>query len=197
MSERLTDDDVMRIFEESGALLSGHFTLTSGKHSDTYFEKFNVLNQPWYVETICAELAERLREYTPDVVLGPTTLGILLAYETAKCLRVPAAYGEKGSDGKRFLRRPEHLLAGQRVAVVDDVLTTGGSVRECIELVESAGATLCAVGILVDRAGGSVTFPAPLVSLLSLKVEAFEADAVPDWLAAIPITRPGSTGKKP
>ena len=100
------------------------------------------------------------------------------------------------ADGKRFLRRPEHILAGQRVAVVDDVLTTGGSVRECIELVESIGAELCAVGMLVDRAGGSVTFPAPLVSLLSLKVEAFEADAMPDWLNAIPISRPGSTGKK-
>ena len=196
MPEPLTDADVLRIFEESGALLTGHFVLTSGKHSDRYFEKFNVLNQPRHVETLCRELAARLAETQPEVVLGPTTLGILMAFEVAKGLGVPAAYGEKGADGKRFLRRPEHIRPGQRVAVVDDVLTTGGSVRECIELVAAQGATLCGVGLLVDRSGGAVTFGVPTVSLLSLPVEAYEPDAVPDWLAAVPITRPGSTGKK-
>ncbi|GAB4461802.1 MAG: orotate phosphoribosyltransferase [Armatimonadaceae bacterium] len=192
----LTDEDVLRLFEESGALLTGHFILTSGKHSDRYFEKFNVLNQPAHVETLCRELAGRLTPTQPDVVLGPTTLGVLLAYETAKHLGIPAAYGEKGADGKRFLRRPEHIVPGQRVAVVDDVLTTGGSVRECIELVEAQGATLCGVGLLVDRSGGSVTFGVPTVSLLSLQVQAFDPDVVPEWLAAIPLSRPGSTGKK-
>lgn len=193
----MNNSDVLRLFEESGALLSGHFVLTSGKHSNQYFEKFNVLNQPWHVETLCKELAARLADTKPDVILGPTTLGVLLAYETAKHLGVPAAYGEKGADGKRFLRRPEHIAPGQRVAVVDDVLTTGGSVRECIELVESQGATLCGVGLLVDRSGGSVTFgDAPTVSLLSLQVTAYPPDDVPEWLAAIPIHRPGSTGKK-
>jgi orotate phosphoribosyltransferase len=192
----MTDSDVLRIFEESGALLKGHFILTSGKHSDQYFEKFNVLNQPWHVETLCKELAARTAKFKPDVVLGPTTLGVLLAYEVANHLGVPAAYGERGADGKRFLRRPEHLKAGQRVLVVDDVQTTGGSVRECIELIESVGATLCGVGLLVDRSGGTITFSAPSVSLLTLNVQAFAPDAVPDWLAAIPLTRPGSTGKK-
>ena len=187
---------MMRIFEESGALLSGHFVLTSGKHSDRYFEKFNVLNQPWHVAALCAELAARAADLKPDVVLGPTTLGVLLAYEVAKHLNVPAAYGERGENGKRFLRRAEHLQAGQRVLVVDDVLTTGGSVRECIELVTSQGATLCGVGLLVDRSGGTITFGVPSIALLSLQVQAFAPDAIPDWLAAIPITRPGSTGKK-
>src|SRR5688572_13254817 len=100
----MTDADVMKIFEESGALLTGHFVLTSGKHSDRYFEKFNVLNQPWHVETLCKELAARLAETEPDVILGPTTLGIVMAYEVAKHLRVPAAYGERNADGTRFLR---------------------------------------------------------------------------------------------
>jgi orotate phosphoribosyltransferase len=194
----LTDDDVLRIFEESGALLTGHFVLTSGNHSDRYFEKFNVLNRPAHVEALCRELAARLADTRPDVVLGPTTLGVLMAFEVAKHLGVTAAYGEKGADGKRFLRRPEHLTAGQRVLVVDDVLTTGGSVRECIELVESIGATLCGVGLLVDRSGGKVTFGenVPTRALLSLEVQSFPPDAVPDWLAAVPVTRPGSTGKK-
>lgn len=192
----MTDADVLKTFEESGALLTGHFILTSGKHSDRYFEKFNVLNKPWHVEALCKELAARLAETKPDIVLGPTTLGIVMAYEVAKHLGVPAAYGERNADGTRFLRRAEHIQPGQRVAVVDDVLTTGGSVRECIDLVAKQEATLCGVGLLVDRSGGSVTFGVPTVSLLSLQVQAFEPDAVPDWLAAVPITRPGSTGKK-
>ena len=192
----MTDSDVLRQFEESGALLTGHFVLTSGNHSDRYFEKFNVLNQPQRVDVLCRELAARLSDTNPDVVLGPTTLGILLAYEVAKHLGVPAAYGERSADGKRFLRRAEHIAPGQRIAVVDDVLTTGGSVRECIDLVESQGAVLCGVGLLVDRSGGKVTFPAPTRALLSLEVTSYPPDAVPEWLAAIPITRPGSTGKK-
>jgi orotate phosphoribosyltransferase len=196
LPEALTEADVLRLFEESGALLTGHFVLTSGNHSDCYFEKFHVLNQPRHVETLCRALADKLRETRPDVVLGPTTLGVLLAYEVAKHLGIPAAYGEKGADGKRFLRRPEHIKPGQRVAVVDDVLTTGGSVRECIDLVETQEATLCGVGLLVDRSGGKVTFDAPTVALLPMAVTSYPPDAVPDWLAAIPIHRPGSTGKK-
>jgi orotate phosphoribosyltransferase len=194
----MTDPDVMRLFEESGALLTGHFVLTSGNHSDRYFEKFNVLNQPRHVETLCQELAARLADTRPDVVLGPTTLGVLLAYEVARHLGVRAAYGEKGADGKRFLRRAEHIQPGQRVLVVDDVLTTGGSVRECIDLVGEVGATLCGVGLLVDRSGGRVTFGegVPTRALLSLEVQSFPPDALPDWLAAIPVSRPGSTGKK-
>ncbi len=196
ITQGMTDTDVLQIFEQSGALLTGHFVLTSGNHSSRYFEKFHVLNQPRHVETLCRELAARLAPFRPDVVLGPTTLGVLLAYETAKHLGVPAAYGEKGADGNRFLRRPEHIAPGARVAVVDDVLTTGGSVRECIELVKRRGAILCAVGLLVDRSGGAVTFgDVPVVALLSLQVESFAPDVVPEWLAAIPVHRPGSTGK--
>lgn len=196
LPEALTEAEVLRLFEESGALLTGHFILTSGNHSDRYFEKFDVLNQPRHVETLCRALAEKLRETKPDVVLGPTTLGILLAYEVARHLGVPAAYGEKGADGKRFLRRPAHIKPGQRVAVVDDVLTTGGSIRECIELVGAQGATLCGVGLLVDRSGGKVSFDTATVSLLPMAVTSYPPDAVPDWLAAIPVHRPGSTGKK-
>ncbi len=192
----MTDADVLEIFTESGALLKGHFVLTSGRHSDTYFEKFHVLRYPPHVEALCKVLAERCAATKPDVVLGPTTLGILLAYEVAKQLGVPAAYGEKDPDGKRMLRRPEHLTAGQRVLVVDDVLTTGGSIRECMELVESIGATLCGVGVVVDRSGGTLDFGAPLAATLSMNVVSYAENEIPDWLAGTPITRPGSTGKK-
>ena len=194
----LTDDDVLALFSETGALLRGHFVLTSGRHGDTYFEKFDVLRYPQHVESLCALIAQKVRDagVVVDVVLGPTTLGIVMAYEVAKQLGATAAYGEKGPNGDRFLRRPSHLRAGDRVLVVDDVLTTGGSIRECTQLVDSVEATLVGVGVLVDRTGGTADFGVPLVSALSLDVQSWAPDDVPDSLAAIPISRPGSTGKK-
>jgi orotate phosphoribosyltransferase len=192
----MTQQQALQMFEESGALLTGHFVLTSGRHSDRYFEKFHVLRHPRHVAALCEDLAERLAPTRPDVVLGPTTLGILLAYEVARFLGVPAAYGEKGSEGARFLRRPEHLPAGSRVAVVDDILTTGGSIRECLDLVARHQAQPVAVGVLVDRSGGTLDFGVPLEATLSLLVQSWDASELPDWLEEIPVTRPGSTGKK-
>jgi orotate phosphoribosyltransferase len=195
----VTDAEVLALFESCDALLHGHFVLTSGRHADTYFEKFDVLRWPAHVEALCGEIATRVRRAAipVDAVLGPTTLGIVLAYEVARQLGVPAAYGEKGPESTRFTRRPDHLTSGMHVLVVDDVLTTGGSVRECMALVEAVGARTSGVAVLVDRAGGQIDFGAPLVSALSLDVQSWEPDELPDWLAAVPVTRPGSTGKKP
>ncbi len=194
----LTAEQATAIFTESGALLEGHFVLTSGRHSAQYFEKFHVLRSPAHVERLCADLAERIAPYRPDVVVGPTTLGILLAYEVAKQLGVTAAYAEKGPDGRRILRRDEHLPEGSRVAVVDDILTTGGSIRECLELCADRRAEPVVAGVLVDRTNGAAadSLGLPLVACLSLSVESWAPDDVPDWLAARPIERPGSTGKK-
>ena len=133
---------------------------------------------------------------TSMLLWDPRPLGIVLAYEMGRQLNRPAAYAEKGNGHARILRRPDHLPASSRVLIVDDVLTTGGSVRECMDLVERCGATVAGVAVLVDRAGGSIEFGAPLVSTLSLNVESWDAAEVPASLAAIPITRPGSTGKK-
>jgi orotate phosphoribosyltransferase len=194
----LTNDDVLALFTDCGALLRGHFVLTSGRHADTYFEKFDVLRYPAHVEKLCAHIASQVRAASidVDVVLGPTTLGLVLAYEVAKQLGATAAYGEKSPDGTRFLRRPDHLRATDRVLVVDDVLTTGGSIRECIDLVASVGASLVGVGVLVDRTGATANFGVPLVSALSLDVHSWAESEVPEWLAAVPVARPGSTGKK-
>lgn len=194
----MTDDETLRLFEQCGALMSGHFVLTSGRHSGRYFEKFDVLRWPQHVATLGEELARRATAtgIVADVVLGPTTLGIVLAYEVGRRLNLPAAYGEKGPDNTRVVRRPDHLTAGMRVLIVDDVLTTGGSIRECLALVASVGATPVGVGVLVDRSGASIDFDVPLVSTLTLVAESWAPDDVPEWLQAIPITRPGSTGKK-
>ncbi len=194
----MTDDEVRELFIECGALLRGHFVLTSGRHSDQYFEKFDVLRWPQHVATLGAELATRVRAagIEATVVLGPTTLGILLAYELGRQLGLPAAYAEKGPDGARMVRRVDHLKASDRVLIVDDILTTGGSIRECQALVDSVGATTVGAAALVDRSNGQADLGVPLISALAIAAQSWAPDEVPDWLAAIDVSRPGSTGKK-
>ncbi|MGO8670667.1 MAG: orotate phosphoribosyltransferase [Capsulimonadaceae bacterium] len=192
----ITQNEVVEIFRASGALLEGHFLLASGYHSGTYLEKFLVLQYPRYVERLCKELAEPYGDQQVDVVLGPTTGGVLLAYEVAKQLGTRSLYAERddAADSKRrILRRGFSLKPGERVVVVDDILTTGGSLRETIRIVEEAGAALVGIGVLADRSGGSVDFGVPLHALASLNLEKFAPDAVPDWLAAIPLTERGSS----
>lgn len=194
----VTNDEVAELFVQSGALLRGHFVLTSGRHSDQYFEKFDVLRWPDHVATLCAELASRVRAagIEATVVLGPTTLGIVLAYELGRQLGLPAAYGEKNAEGKRFVRRTDHLTERDRVLIVDDILTTGGSIRECQVLVDAVGATTVGAAVLVDRANGKLDLGVPLLAALAVEVQSWDANDLPAWLAAVPISRPGSTGKK-
>jgi orotate phosphoribosyltransferase len=194
----VTDADVQELFVQCGALLRGHFVLTSGRHSDQYFEKFDVLRWPQHVATLGTELAERVRAsgLEATVVLGPTTLGIVLAYELGRQLGLPAAYGEKGADGQRMVRRAHHLGSDDRVLIVDDIFTTGGSIRECQALVNSVGATTVGAGVLVDRSNGIVDLGVPLISTLTISAQSWAPDEIPAWLTAVPISRPGSTGKK-
>ena len=190
----LTNEEALQIFRDSGALLEGHFLLASGYHSAVYLEKFQVLQFPWYVERLCKEIAERFAGDEVQVVVGPTTGGVLLAYEVAKNLGVRGIFAERGDDGKgRVLRRGFEIREGENVLIVDDILTTGGSVRDTMEVVEGYQGKLVGVGVMADRSGGSVDFGVPLEALLRLDVEKFAPDAVPDWLAAIPLTERGST----
>jgi len=195
----LTNDEVLQMFRDSGALLEGHFLLASGYHSAVYLEKFQVLQFPPYVERLCQEIARRFAEDEVQVVVGPTTGGVLLAYEVAKSLGVRGIFAERGDDGKgRVLRRGFEIREGENVLVVDDILTTGGSVRDTLEVVEGYSGNLVGVAVLADRSGGTVGFGVPLEALLKLDVEKFAPDALPEWLAAIPLTERGTThqGKK-
>ena len=190
----LTNEEVLQIFKDSGALLEGHFLLASGYHSAVYLEKFQVLQFPRYVERLCADLAARFADSEVDVVLGPTTGGVLLAYEVAKNLGTRGIFAERGEDGKgRVLRRGFEIREGERVLLVDDILTTGGSVNDTIQVVEAYRGVLVGVGVLADRSGGAVDFGVPLEALLTLSVEKYAPDALPDWLAAIPLTERGTT----
>jgi orotate phosphoribosyltransferase len=188
----LTNEEVYAKFVEANALLEGHFLLSSGRHSPTYLEKFLVLQYPKTVEAFCADIAERFRDQNIEVVLGPTTGGVLLAYETAKHLGVRGIFAE-AEDGKRVLRRGFSLAPGERVLLVDDILTTGSSVRDTIAVIEEAGATLAGVAVLADRSGGKITFGAPQEALLTLDVVQYEAADCPLCAAGVPMTKRGTT----
>lgn len=187
----LSPEDILQIFRDCGAVLHGHFRLSSGKHSDTYFEKFQVLQHPQYVQHLCGELAARFRDEHVDVVVGPTTGGVIIAYEVARQLGTRAIYAEREGD-KRVLRRGFTLHEGERVLVVDDILTTGGSVREVLEMLEPYRVHLVGIGILVDRTGGQVDLGTRTESLLQMVVEAWQPEECPLCQRGAPITEPGS-----
>lgn len=187
----ISPDEILQIFRDCGAILHGHFRLSSGKHSDTYFEKFQVLQYPRYVQQLCGELAERFRAEPVDVVVGPTTGGVIIAYEVARQLGTRAIYAEREGQ-KRVLRRGFTLLPNERVLVVDDILTTGGSVREVLEMLEPYRVQLVGVGILVDRTGGQVLMGTRLEALLPLSVQSWQPERCPLCQQGEPITEPGS-----
>lgn len=187
----LSPENILQIFRECGAVLRGHFRLSSGKHSDTYFEKFQVLQHPHYVQQLCGELAKRFRDDRIDVVVGPTTGGVIIAYEVARQLGTRAVYAEREGN-QRVLRRGFTLREGERVLVVDDILTTGGSVREVLQMLEPYRVQLVGVGILVDRTGGQVDLGVRTETLLQLVVEAWQPEECPLCQRGEPITEPGS-----
>lgn len=192
MSELLTQ------LAEIDAIRKGHFLYASGKHGDTYLEKFNMLRNPAATVQACLFFADRFRDEQIDVVVGPTTGGVILAFETARQLGVAAAYAERASDGSsgREIRRGTTFEPGSRVLVVDDILTTGGSIRETLAALEVHPVEVVAVGVLVDRSGGATTFgDVPLVAIASQKFDAWDADSCPLCEQGIPLEKPGTTAK--
>ena len=150
----------MTLLTEAGAVLRGHFQYASGRHGDTYIEKFRLLEKPRVTEALCRRLADHFRPLRPDLVVGPTTGGILLAHETAKQLgeTINAYFAERHEQGGRYLGRGFAIEPGQTVLVVDDVLTTGGSVQETLDAVVDAGGAPIGVGLIVDRTNGAAAF---------------------------------------
>lgn len=183
--------DLLRLMEESGAVLKGHFLLTSGRHSDTYFEKFRILERPGLVSEVCDSVVDRFRNLGAELIVGPTIGGIIIAFEVARRLDLPALYVER-VDGKRMLARSAKLRAGTRALVVDDVLTTGKTIRELMELVCGENGEVCGVGVLIDRSETTLDFGVPLYSAVRVEAVSYAPDEVPEWLAAIPITKPGT-----
>ena len=192
----MTEQEVKELLIETGAIMDGHFLLTSGLHSPHYVEKFNVLQQPKYTEKLCQAMAEKFKDANIETVVGPVTGGILLAHETGKALGTRAIFTER-VDGKMTFRRGFTLHEGERVLIVEDIVTTGGSIREVIDVVKAHGGVPVAVSMLVDRSGGKATFgDVPSTALLHMDVQTYEPDNCPLCKQGIPMTKRGSTGKK-
>ena len=191
----MTQEEVRALLVQTGAIMDGHFLLTSGLHSPHYVEKFNVLQHPAYTAQLCAAMAEKFKDAEIETVVGPVTGGILLAHETGKSLGTRAIFTER-VDGKMTFRRGFSLREGERVLIVEDIVTTGGSIKEVIEVVKAAGAVPVAVSMLVDRSGGKADFgDVPSTALLTMDVETYSPDTCPLCAKGVPMTKRGRTGK--
>ena len=189
----MNTDDVLEEFRAAGALREGHFVLSSGLHSPVFLQKNLVFMHPDRCERLCRALAERIRARVgaADVVISPAVGGIIPGYETARQLGVPSLYVER-EDGAFKLRRGFGIEPGAKVVMVEDIVTTGLSSRECIAAIQAAGGDVLCAACIVDRSGGRADVGVPLVALATLDVPAFAADQLPPDLAAIPIEDPGS-----
>lgn len=195
MSDAMSEKEVEDLLIETSAIMEGHFLLTSGLHSPRYVEKFNVLQKPVYTEKLCRAMAEKFKNANIETVVGPVTGGILLAHETGKALGTRAIFTER-ENGKMTFRRGFTLHEGERVLIVEDIVTTGGSIREVIDVVKEHGGIPVAVSMLVDRSGGKATFgDVPSTALLHMDVQTYKPEECPLCKAGIPMTKRGRTGK--
>ena len=191
----MTQEEVKDIFRRTGAMLEGHFLLTSGRHSEYYIEKFNVLQHPQETQKLCEAMAEKYKDAQIETVVGPVTGGILLAHETGKALGTRAIFTER-ENGLMTFRRGFKLKPGEKVLIVEDVVTTGGSIKEVIAAVHDAGGDVAGVSMLVDRSGGNLDFGGiPYSALLTLSVASFSPKDCPLCQKGIPLTKRGRTGK--
>ena len=187
----MTEKEVLEIFEKSGALLKGHFKLSSGLHSGKYLQCALVLQYPAVAEGLSKAIAGNFSTQKIDIVIGPALGGVTLAYEVARAIGVRGLFTERQA-GAMVLRRGFSISKGEKVLVVEDVVTTGGSTKEVIDLVKFFGADVVGVSSVIDRSGCDIDFGAPFKPLARIKVETFEEDRCPLCKEHIPITKPGS-----
>ncbi len=183
-------DEILKMFKASGAIKEGHFLLTSGLHSPVYWEKFRILQYPHYTAKLCQAIAEHFKGQKVDLVAGPTTGGIILAFETARQLGVRSIFAEKMGD-VRIFRRDFEIAPGEHVLIVDDILTTGGSIRETISAVDSLGGLVIGVGVLINRSSKEMDLGMPLFSCLHIPTIVYSPEECPLCAANIPLIKPG------
>lgn len=189
----LKAEEIMQKFEDAGAVQKGHFQLTSGVHSDTYIQCAQVMQYPEFMYNLCSELGKKFRGDDIDVIVGPAVGAIIMAHVMARLLGpwVRAIFTER-ENGKMTLRRSFIIKEGERVLVVEDVTTTGSSVREVIEIVKSRKGQVVGVGSLIDRSGGKIDFGVKTEKLLTLDIKSYLPEECPLCKAGVPITKPGS-----
>lgn len=193
-TQQLTADTLAQQLRQEGALLSGHFRLSSGLHSDTYVQCARFLRRPELAGAACAALAYQLQAagLQADVVVGPAMGGIVIGYELARQLGVPGIFTERDADGQMSLRRGFTLSPGERVIIAEDVVTTGKSTLEVARILTEMGAEVLAVASLIDRTGGAAKLPFPSFALLPVAAAVYPPDACPLCAAGVPVIKPGS-----
>ena len=189
----ITQERILEILKEAGVLLEGHFLLTSGRHSNKYLQCAKVFRNTKYSEELCSALAEQFRNDGVEVVIGPAMGAVQMAYEVSRGLHCENFFAERDQDVKMCLRRGFEVQPGQKVLLVEDVVTTGGSVREVLELVKAAGGDVVGIGSIVDRTGGKIDFGVPFKAVISMEVESYEPSECPLCQEGkIPVIKPGS-----
>jgi orotate phosphoribosyltransferase len=187
----MTRDELLDLYRQSGALLEGHFRLTSGLHSPGYLQCALVLQHPPHAEALGRAIADRVRELRATVVLSPALGGVVIGHEVGRALGVRAIFAER-QEGRLALRRGFTLAPTDRVLVVEDVMTTGGSTRETIDVARAAGGEVVGTASIVDRSGGSIRFDVPFASLLEIALPTYEAEHCPLCAEGVPVVKPGS-----
>jgi orotate phosphoribosyltransferase len=186
-------ESVEGLFIKSGAVLKGHFQLASGLHSPVYWEKFQVLQYPGYTERLCRLIADHFRDRDVQVVAGPTTGGIILAYEVARQLGVRGIFAEKGDGGGREFRRGFKISPGERVLIADDVFTRGGSLRDTIDAIRQLRGEIVGIGVLIDRSPEKIDFGLPFFSCHRAEVITYKPGECPLCARGVPLVKPGSS----
>lgn len=189
--------DAEKIIEKSGAILKGHFLLTSGRHSPIYWEKFRVLQFPELTQKLCQMISNHFKAQGVEVVAGPTTGGTILAFEVARQLGVRSIFAERVNEKERDFKRGFSLKAGERVLIVDDVLTTGKSINEVMAAVKKKNANIIGIGVLVDRSEEEIDFGVPLFSCHRSETVTYTPENCPLCAAKIPLLKPGSSQNSP
>jgi orotate phosphoribosyltransferase len=187
----MTETEVLDLFRQSGALLEGHFRLSSGLHSDRYLQSALVLQHPDFAEQLGRALAARLEHLQPTAILSPALGGIVIGQEVGRAMQLRALFAER-QDGTLMLRRGFTLSPGDRVVVVEDVITTGGSTRETIAVAEAAGATVLGAAAIVDRGSNPARINLPLQALVRMEVPAYPPESCPMCAKGMPVVKPGS-----
>lgn len=188
----MNNQELMTILTETGAYQEGHFKLSSGLHSPNYVQCSQLLKYPRLAEKVCKHIAELFTNEEIDIVVGPAIGGILVAYEVARAMDKPAIFAEREND-KMTLRRGFSVEKGMRCLVTEDVLTTGGSAQEVVDLLESLGAIVVSATSIIDRTkGNTLKLKVPYQSLIELEIPTFSDDDCPEWLSERPIQKPGS-----
>ena len=187
----MNSDKYIKIFKDSGALLEGHFVLTSGRHSSSYFQCAKLLQYPKYLELFSRNIADHFKGDEIDLVISPAVGGIVLGTEVGRVLKKRTIFAER-VNGKMTMRRGFEIKPNEKVLIVEDVITTGGSVKEVMDLVDNSRGSIVGVGVIVDRSSGAVVLHENQLSLASLEVKSYDSSDVPSELADIPVEKPGS-----